>query len=219
MRRRPTRSARATETVEHVVREIGDTRRVVVTGGANGSPLSEEYYLAIMKSVANEPVDALHTGAMQSAKGLVTRTRTPVESSACKKEALWARQAVTEAGKPGMAVLGIMSGATSESQDAAHFEGALRQSDTHLVVFQNEVKFTYDLLNKMLHDQSVGATVRRAAARSRWVLGRRRDDGHHWHRGGHPRLRDVSPRQLQLVPPEPVHGVHHQPGGYLNSRA
>jgi hypothetical protein len=140
-------------------RRIGDERRLVVTGGLNGAPVSDRYHLPILRSVANENVDGLHTGALQDVLGYDVRTRTPIELLACKKEALAARQAIDEAGKPGLCVLGIMSGATAETQDAGDFEGGLRQTDRHLVVFLNEVKFNFDLMNKVMHDKSHGVLV------------------------------------------------------------
>lgn len=144
-------------------RAIGDTRRPTVTGGLNGAPVSDRYQLPIMRSVAMEDVDGLHTGALQDVNGYVNRTRTPAELLACKKEALAARQAIDEAGKPGLCVLGIMSGATAESQDAGDFAGGLRSTDRHLVVFLNELKFDFDLINKVIHDKAEGVLVEACA--------------------------------------------------------
>jgi len=147
------------QAVEAHGRKIGDERRLAVTGGLNGAPVTEQWLLPILRSVANEDVDGVHTGALQDVLGYTNRTRTPAELLACKKEALAAREAIDQAGKPGLCILGIMSGATAESQDAGDFEGGLRPTDRHLAVFLNEVKFDFDLLNKVMHDKSEGVLV------------------------------------------------------------
>jgi methylamine--corrinoid protein Co-methyltransferase len=147
------------EAVECVGRGVEDVRRPLVKGGPNGCPLTEEHFIPIMTSVAQEEVDGVHTGSLQSVLGIPNRAHTPIEILACKKEALWAREATSAAGKPGLSILGIMSGVTSEAQDAGDFEGGLRPTDPHLVVFLNELKFDYDLLKKVLHDAYLGCAI------------------------------------------------------------
>jgi methylamine---corrinoid protein Co-methyltransferase len=147
------------ETVEAVARDIGDARRPLVKGGPNGMPQSEEFFLPIMQSVAQEDVDGLHTGALQDLLGVPVKAHTPLEILACKKEALWTRQAAEAAGKPGLGIVGIMSGVTSESQDAGDFPGGLRPSDPHLIVFLNELKMDFDLISKVMHNKFLGNIV------------------------------------------------------------
>lgn len=149
----------AESAVECVGRKLEDPRRPLIKGGPNGCPVTEEYFIPIMTSVAKEGVDGLHTGALQSVFGVPIRAHSPIEVMACKKEAIWAREAVAAAGKPGMSILGIMSGASSEAQDAGDFEGGLRPEDPHLLVFLNELKFDYDLLKKLMHQKYLGAQI------------------------------------------------------------
>lgn len=149
----------ASEAVECVGRGLEDARRPLVKGGPNGCPLTEEDYLPIMTSVAREEVDGVHTGSLQTVLGMPNRAHTPIEIVACKKEAIWTREAVAAAGKPGLSILGIMSGVTSEAQDAGDFEGGLRPTDPHLIVFLNELKFDYDLLKKVLHNKYLGCAI------------------------------------------------------------
>ena len=78
-----------TEAVECCCRGIGDKRRPVIIGGACGNPLSEENYIDILTSYACEPIDGLHTGALQSLFGRKVRANEPVELMACQYEALW----------------------------------------------------------------------------------------------------------------------------------
>ena len=145
--------------VECVGRTLADARRPLIKGGPNGCPLTERNFIPIMTSIAKEEVDGLHTGTLQSVLGVPVRAYSPIEVLACKKEALWAREAVAAAGRPGLSILGIMSGASSEAQDAGHFEGGLRPEDPHLIVFLNELKFDYDLLKKLMHDKYVGSPI------------------------------------------------------------
>ncbi len=145
--------------VECVGRKVEDPRPPLIKGGPNGCPITEENFIPIMTSVAKEDVDGLHTGTLQSVLGVPIRAHSPIEVLACKKEAIWAREAVAAAGKPGLSILGIMSGATSEAQDAGDFEGGLRPEDPHLLVFLNELKFDYDLLKKLLHQKYIGCLI------------------------------------------------------------
>jgi methylamine--corrinoid protein Co-methyltransferase len=148
-----------TEAVECYHRGIGDKRRPRIIGGPAGVPLSEENCLDILTSYAKESIDGLHTGAIQTLFGQTIRANTPLELMACQYEALWAREAVRRAGKPGLSILGIMSGATSEAQDAGDFPGGLRPSDLHLVVFSNELKVNWQDLKKIAHNQNLGNII------------------------------------------------------------
>lgn len=145
--------------VECVGRRLEDDRPPLIKGGPNGCPVTEQNFIPIMTSVAKEDVGGLHTGTLQSVLGVPVRAYTPIEVLACKKEAIWAREAVAAAGKPGLSILGIMSGASSEAQDAGHFEGGMRPEDPHLIVFLNELKFDYDLLKKLMHDKYIGCPI------------------------------------------------------------
>lgn len=152
-------SGTGAEASECYSRGISDSRRPKVIGGANGSPLSEENYLAILLSCAKEPVDGLHTGSLQSLYGQTVKAKSPIEVLACKQEVVWAREAIKKAGKPGMGILGVMSGVTSEAQNAGDFERGLRPSDMHLVVSLNELKVDFDFFKKVIHNQYQGNII------------------------------------------------------------
>jgi len=147
------------EAVELCSKGIGDDRRPIIIGGPNGAPLSEEHCLSILTSYAREPVEGLHTGAIQSLFGQRVKANTPLEFVACQYEALWAREAVRRAGKPGLPLLGIMSGVTSEAQNAGDFPGGLRPSDIHLVAFSNELKVNWQDLKKIAHNHNLGNII------------------------------------------------------------
>jgi len=140
-------------------RSIDDSRRPKIIGGPMGAPLSEENYIDIMTSYALEPVVGLHTGAIQTIFGCPVRAGEPVELIACHYESLWTREAVRRAGKPGLCIEGIMSGVSSEAQDAGDFPGGLRPSDLHLISFSNELKVNWDDFKKIIHNQNSGNLI------------------------------------------------------------
>lgn len=145
-----------TEAVDCYSRGIGDKRRPRLIGGPQGAPLSEENCIDILTSYAREPIDGLHTGAIQTLFGKRIKANTPIELMVCHYEALWAREAARRAGKPGLSLEGIMSGVTSEVQDAGDFPGGLRPSDLHLVSFSNELKANWQDFKKIAHNQNLG---------------------------------------------------------------
>lgn len=137
-------------------RDIGDRKRPLIIGGPCGNPLSEQNHMNIMTSYAWQPIDGLHTGSIQTLYGRTIKANTPLELVVCQYEALWAREAIRRAGKPGLALLGIMSGVSSEVQDAGDFPGGLRPSDLHLISFSNELKVNWQDLKKIAHNQNMG---------------------------------------------------------------
>lgn len=149
----------ANEATECYSRDIGDTKRPKHIGGAIGAPLSEENYMDIMTSCAAEEIDGLHTGTLQTLFGRTIRAGEPVELMAGLYESLWTREAIRRAGKPGMSLLGVMSGVSSEVQNAGDFPGGLRPSDIHLVAFSNELKANWDDLKKIAHNQNRGNII------------------------------------------------------------
>ncbi len=145
--------------VECYARGIEDKRRPLIIGGVNGAPISEEHCIKILASYAKEPIDGLHTGTIQSLFGKEIRAKSPLELLVCKYEALWARESLLRVGKPGLSILGIMSGSDSETQNAGDFDGGLRPSDMHLVVFLNELKADHDVFKKIVHNQHLGNII------------------------------------------------------------
>jgi len=147
------------EAVETYCRGLEDKRRPIIIGGPGGAPLSEENFIDIMTSYAQEPVDGLTTGALQTIFGKAVRANEPVELMACHYEALWSREAVRRAGKPGLSLLGTMSGVSSEVQNAGDFPGGMRPSDMHLICFSNELKVNWEDFKKIIHSQNMGNII------------------------------------------------------------
>jgi len=147
------------QTIECYSRNIEDNRRPLIIGGPNGAPMSEENYIKILTSYALEPIDGLHTGSLQSLFGRKIRATEPIEFLACKFEAIWAREAIRRAGKPGLSITGIMSGVTSEAQNGGDFDGGLRTCDKHLIVLLNELKVDWGVFNKVIHNHNLGNSI------------------------------------------------------------
>jgi methylamine--corrinoid protein Co-methyltransferase len=148
-----------TEAVECRSRGLEDRRRPTIIGGVTGNPMPEEHFIDIMTNYAVEPIDGIHTGAIQTMFGRKIRAGDPIELLAAKYEALWTREAIRRAGKPGLSILGIMSAVTSEGQCAGDFEGGLRPSDLHLVAFANDLKVNWQDFKKLAHHQFLGNTI------------------------------------------------------------
>lgn len=147
------------ESVICKARSLGDKKKPCIVGGPNGAPISENNNINILNSYAKEAIDCLHTGSLVSIFGRNIRARTVSEVVACKYEAIWAREAIRRAGKPGLSITGIMSGVSSEAQNSGDFIGGLRPSDKHLISFLNELKVDWEVMNKILHNHNIGNII------------------------------------------------------------
>lgn len=148
-----------TETVACRCRGLQDTFPPRIFGGANGIPLSERYFRPILASHAAEKVDGIHTGSLCSVQGRPVTAGDPLEILACQQEARWAKAAVTDAGRAGLPILGIMSGVNSQSQTAGDCPGGLTTRDLHLVAFGNDLKLGWEDLRKLIHHHGAGNQV------------------------------------------------------------
>lgn len=77
----------------------------IIQGGPTGSPISEEVYVQVMQSYAQEGiVDSLVNGVLTTVEGKKPRTNTPYEIRATMAELRATKEARTRAGRPGMSV-------------------------------------------------------------------------------------------------------------------
>lgn len=84
-------------------RKHNDKRPPIIQGGPTGAPCSEEYFLGIHQSYAQEPiVDTIVDGVMQTIHGKDPMPGTPWEIAAVKAEATAVREAQIRAGRVGM---------------------------------------------------------------------------------------------------------------------
>lgn len=91
------------EAVELVPRSHAEKRPPVIQGGPTGAPCSEEMFLAIHQSYAQEPlIDTIVDGVLQTIHGKDPVPGSPWEIAAVKSEAILVRAAQDRAGRSGM---------------------------------------------------------------------------------------------------------------------
>ncbi len=91
------------EAKELACRSYTDKRPPIIQGGPTGAPCSEELFLAIHQSYAQEPlVDTIVDGVLQTIKGYDPTPGSPWEIAAVKSEAIMVRAAQARAGRTGM---------------------------------------------------------------------------------------------------------------------
>lgn len=88
---------------ELACRSYKDKKPPLIQGGPTGAPCSEEHFLAIHQSYAQEPlVDTIVDGVLQTIKGHDPVPQSPWEIAAVKSEAILVRAAQDRAGRTGM---------------------------------------------------------------------------------------------------------------------
>lgn len=84
-------------------RKFSDKKAPIIQGGPTGAPCSEDQFLAIHQSYAQEPmVDTIVDGVLQTINGYDPSPGSPWEIAAVKSEALLVRAAQDRAGRSGM---------------------------------------------------------------------------------------------------------------------
>lgn len=77
----------------------------IIQGGPTGSPISEDVFVQVMQSYAQEGVvDTLVNGVMTTIEGHPAKTRTPYEIRATMAELRGTKEARVRAGRPGLGV-------------------------------------------------------------------------------------------------------------------
>lgn len=91
------------DAVELSCRSYTDSRPPIIQGGPTGAPCTEELFLSIHQSYAQEPlVDTIVDGVMQTINGHDPVPNSPWEIAAVRSEAILVRAAQSRAGRPGM---------------------------------------------------------------------------------------------------------------------
>ncbi len=91
------------DAVELACRSYKDAKSPIIQGGPTGAPCSEECFLAIHQSYAQEPmVDTIVDGVLQTINGHDPIPGSPWEIAAVKSEAIMVREAQLRAGRCGM---------------------------------------------------------------------------------------------------------------------
>jgi methylamine--corrinoid protein Co-methyltransferase len=129
--------------------------------GPTGTPSSEQYHPLILQSCAQEPlVDCLGAGSVATFLGQRIIANSPTEILASRKEAALARDAVRQAGRPGMHIEDVAVPLTCAGKMAAFDpQTGLRPSDGLLVSQMPELKTNYDQLSRVAYMQSVGMHI------------------------------------------------------------
>ncbi len=148
------------EKITVVQRKIGDKRAPTIFGGPDGGVISEQYYAKVMESIAKEPLVAgIHTGSVATMHGMEMKARSPIEMLGARAEAVWTREGMRMAGRPGMPMIGIMSAVTSEGQIFGDGPGAMRPEDLHLLCLLNDMKVDWDTLKKAVNTSQNNLSV------------------------------------------------------------
>lgn len=91
------------EAIHVVPRSFDSKLPPVIQGGPTGSPCSEEHFMAIHQSYAQEPiVDTIVDGVLQTVMGFDPVPDSPWELMAVRSELLQVREAQSRAGRTGM---------------------------------------------------------------------------------------------------------------------
>lgn len=91
------------EAIQVVPRNGSSSKAPIIQGGPTGSPCSEDLFLPIHQSYAQEPIiDTIVDGVLQTVMGKDPLPDTPYEIMAVRSEALQVREAQMRAGRTGM---------------------------------------------------------------------------------------------------------------------
>ncbi len=133
----------------------------VVHSGPTGTPCSERYHPLILQSCAQEPlVNCLGHGSVATYQGQLIIPGSPLEILAARSEATKAREAVRQAGRPGMHIEDNAVALTCAGKMASIDPiSGLRPSDGLLVAQLPELKTNYDQLSRVAYMQSIGMHV------------------------------------------------------------
>jgi len=142
-------------------RDIEDPNPPLNLTGPAGQPCSEDNYLEMLISYAQEPyVDAIESGATLTYNGYDIMAGTLMEVKAVQRDAAIAREAVRRVGKPGMHIGDAATGMTAVGKMAASEPvNGLRPCDGRLVAQMCELKTDDDQLSRVPHLLNYGSHI------------------------------------------------------------
>ena len=142
-------------------REIEADTPCTVLSGPTGTPCSERFHPLILLSCAQEPlIDYLGAGSVSTYMGNQIIPGTPLEILGARRDSLVAREAIRQAGRPGMHISDVAVPLTCQGKMAAiDYEMGLRKSDALLVSQMVELKTDYDQLSRAAYLQSIGMHI------------------------------------------------------------
>ncbi len=123
-----------------MARSIEDPRPPAIWAGNPGAPTPEELFAPIIRSVAKEPViDLITCGSLIDVDSYKVKQAEPTEVLAVQRETEYIREALLEAGRPGMGILGAESSISEIGDISAFHPDLLRSCDSHLIAMFNEL--------------------------------------------------------------------------------
>lgn len=140
---------------------VEGTSPCIVHSGPTGTPTSETYHPLILLSCAQESlVDCLGAGSVSTYLGQPVIPGSPTEILAARRDARVAREAIRQAGRPGMHINDVAVPLTCAGKMATFDpEAGLRSCDGFLVTQIPELKTNYDQLSRVAFMQSVDMVI------------------------------------------------------------
>jgi methylamine--corrinoid protein Co-methyltransferase len=131
--------------------------RVPIASGAMGIPVREELFIPVMISIAQERVvDIVDNASLLTTHGRPVRAGSPWEVVACWQEVDMTFEAITRAGRPGVAI-GCAENSPSELGElASSTRGGFRPTDWHHMAMVSELKAPYSDLTKAIQYARTG---------------------------------------------------------------
>lgn len=134
--------------------------RVTIIGGAYGTLIEEELFMAMVESYAKEPLlDIIEPPSIPTAFGRTIRIKSPWEAIAARREADLALEAVKRAGRPGVCIGAAATSGSEIIEMAATSYNAYRQTDWHHASFISENKVSYADLTRAAHFYQTGSVA------------------------------------------------------------
>lgn len=133
-------------------RKVEDSQPIFIKGGGVGTPLSEDIYLPVHQSYAQEPVvDAMINCTLETVYGREARSRSPWEVLLGWHELELTKAACRRAGRPGLGLGCVENSVTEIAELSATSHGGFSPNDWHHVAVISEFKTDYFLLIKIAH--------------------------------------------------------------------
>jgi len=148
--------------VKIVTRRPDDERPITAAMSALGLAVSEEYYIPLCQAIAQyKVVDILLGCTFITIDGHKVRARTPYEVLAGKREAVYVKEAVRRAGRPGMALWGVEGAPTEYGQLGGYgVPGGFEPDRTIAICLIPEpAKLPYSILTRVAHAMNCGGPI------------------------------------------------------------
>ena len=123
-----------------IARDVEDHRPPAIWAGNPGCPTPEEIFYPNVLATAKEPIiDLMTCGSLIDVDGFPVKSGEPTEVFAVRRELQYLRKALEEVGRPGLGLLAAESAVTEIGDLSAVAPGMLKSTDSHLIVFFNEL--------------------------------------------------------------------------------